>query len=271
MSLRVSLLCTLLAATLTGCGRIRMQEYRSVAARAAELYDQNVTLQAEVGNYQSGLAALEQEKETLAAEKDQLAKSLELAEERIANLSGERGELHGKYRDLLTGDGQHSPLSDEATRRLMELAESHPQLTFDPATGVSKFSADLLFNSGSDVVRDEGDAVLKDFAGLMNSADTQGFSILVVGHTDDKPIKLSGLAARHKTNWELSAHRATQVVRRLSKYGVAEYRMGAAGYSKYQPLAANVDESARQQNRRVEIYVLAPDNQLASFDPATTR
>lgn len=269
MSIRVPLICSLLVLVLApGCQRVRMREYRAVSARAAELYDQTVSLQGELGSYQSNIAALDQEKAQLAAEAARLQSSLSIAEDRIANLTGERGQLHGKYEDLLTGGGMTNPLSDAATRRLAELADKHSQLTFDPATGVSRFSADLLFNSGSDIVRDEADAILKDFAGLINSPDTQQFSVLVVGHTDDKPIRQAGLAAKHKTNWELSAHRATQVVRQLAKYGVAEYRMGAAGYSKYQPVAANVDETSRQQNRRVEIYVLAADNQLASFDPA---
>lgn len=272
MSLRVPIVCSLLICVLSsGCHRVRMREYRAVSARASELYDQTISLQSEIGGYQSSLAQAEQEKAQLAEETARLQTSLKVAEERIANLSGERGTLHGKYQDLLTGGGMGSPLSDAATRRLAELAERHPQLEFDPATGVSKFSADLLFNSGSDVVRDEGNEVLKEFAGLVNAPDTQVYSVLVVGHTDDKPIRKAGLAAKHQTNWELSAHRATQVVRQLSKFGVAEYRMGAAGYSKYQPVAANVDESSRQQNRRVEIYLLAADSQLAAFDPAVAR
>lgn len=275
MSIRVAILtCLVLSTILTsgcGCRRIRMKEYRAVSARAAELYDQTVSLQGEIGSYQSSLAHVEQEKAQMAEESARLQSSLKIAEERIANLTGERGELHGRYEDLLTGGGNRSPLSDEATRRLQELAERHPQLEFDPATGVSKFSADLLFNSGSDIVRDEGDTILQEFASLVNAADTQGFSILVVGHTDDKPIRRAGLAARFETNWELSAHRATQVVRRLAKYGVQEYRMGAAGYSKYQPVSANVDEPSRQENRRVEIYLLAADSQVASFDPSVSR
>ncbi len=47
------------------------------------------------------------------------------------------------------------------------------------------------------------------------------------------------------------------MVRQLGKIGLDEPRMGIAGYSKFQPVAANIDDSARQQNRRVEIYILA--------------
>ena len=270
---RVTLLVLLAgaSASLLGCRGVRMREYRSVSTRATELYRQNEMLAGEIGNYQSALAAKDQEFAQIAGENARLQSSLKIAEQRVANLTGERGQLHGKYQDLLTGGGNGSGISASAAGRFADLARKYPQFEFDSATGVSKFNADLLFGSGSDVVREEADSLLGEFSQIVNSSDVAGFSVLVVGHTDDKPIKAGGLAAQHKTNWELSAHRATQVVRRLAKFGVAEHRMGAAGYSKYQPVAANVDESSRQQNRRVEIYLLAPDAQVAAFDPLSTR
>ena len=255
------------AALLAGCNRVGMRDYRSVSTRASELYQQTEVLQGEIGTYQQSLAAAEQEKARIAGDNARLQSSLKIAEQRIANLSGERGELHGRYQELLTGGGPRSGLSADSAGRFEDLARRYPQFEFDSATGVSKFSAELLFGSGSDAVREEADQLLAEFAQIVNTGDVGQFSVLVVGHTDDKPIKAGGLAARHATNWELSAHRATQVVRRLAKFGVAEHRMGAAGYSKYQPVAANVDEGSRQQNRRVEIYLLAPDAQVAAFDP----
>jgi chemotaxis protein MotB len=80
-----------------------------------------------------------------------------------------------------------------------------------------------------------------------------------VGHTDDTPIKKANTKARHDTNWELSLHRGAQVVHALSKHGLQEARMGAAGYSMYQPVVANSSDANKQKNRRVEIFVLAPD------------
>jgi chemotaxis protein MotB len=49
----------------------------------------------------------------------------------------------------------------------------------------------------------------------------------------------------------------------LNKSGVAEQRMGVAGYGPYQPIAANRSDADRQKNRRVEIYVLSPDAAIA--------
>ena len=39
--------------------------------------------------------------------------------------------------------------------------------------------------------------------------------------------------------------------------------MGVAGYSMFQPVAPNDSDESRQRNRRVEIYILAPDAQVA--------
>ena len=49
----------------------------------------------------------------------------------------------------------------------------------------------------------------------------------------------------------------------LAAAGLQENRMGTAGYSKFQPAVRNRDDLARAQNRRVEIYVLAPDVKVA--------
>ena len=46
--------------------------------------------------------------------------------------------------------------------------------------------------------------------------------------------------------------------------------MGAAGYSMFQPVVPNSNDSARQKNRRVEIFVLAPDAVVAGWDPNPT-
>jgi chemotaxis protein MotB len=116
---------------------------------------------------------------------------------------------------------------------------------------------------GSDEIRPEAAALLGEFAAIMNSAEARPFKVLVVGHTDDIPIKRTGTAARHATNWELSVHRATSVIHALARQGIAEDRMGATGYSMYQPVAPNSSDTNRQQNRRVEIYILAADAPVA--------
>ena len=52
----------------------------------------------------------------------------------------------------------------------------------------------------------------------------------------------------------------------LAHNGINETRMGAAGYSMFQPVSDNKNEASRKKNRRVEIYLLAPDAQVAGWN-----
>lgn len=236
---------------LTGC-MAQQWQVRQAQLRTYQVYRQKQGL--------SGQLALAQ------GENQQLSQSLALANQRLANLGAERAMLHQQYEQLLTGlpAPGHNPLNAELTRRLAELSRRHPEFEFDPATGVARFHGDLLFASGSDVIQQGGLNVLREFAAIMNEPEAQPLHILVVGHTDSQPVVLPTTKAKHETNWELSAHRATRVVRALASDGLAEPRMGIAGYNQYQPTASNSSETSRQQNRRVEIYVLAPDARIAN-------
>ena len=87
---------------------------------------------------------------------------------------------------------------------------------------------------------------------------TQGRSVEVQGHTDNVPIR-GALAARYPTNWELSAARATGVVRFFQdEGGLDPSTLSAAARSEYRPRSANDTEEGRRQNRRIEI-LLGPE------------
>src|SRR5205823_1285270 len=73
--------------------------------------------------------------------------------------------------------------------------------------------------------------------------------IRVVGHTDNVPIS----TAQFPSNWELSAARATTVVRFLQSAGVAPERLTASGRGEFSPVASNDDAEGRRKNRRIEI------------------
>lgn len=203
----------------------------------------------------------------MASDKSQLEQELSIANQRLQNLAQERSQLHDQVKHLLTTlPAPNNPLSGNTNRRFEELSRKYPEFEFDPATGVSKFNGDLLFPTGSDEIQPTGMKILQEFASIMNSGDAQQFNILVVGHTDDQPVVKTATKAKHPTNWDLSAHRATAVVKQLSQFGLTEPRMGLAGYSKFQPKTPNVSDGARQQNRRVEIFILAPDAAVAGRD-----
>ena len=267
-----SLIATLLIACLVAtsgccCGRggglgrgSRKRQLRQAQLRSLELYRENQQL---CGQAQMA-GQLAQEKGQLEQQLASAQQDLDVTNQRLANLNAERAQLSEKYSNLLTG--LKNPLSGGTNRRFEELSKKYPEFEFDPVTGVSRFNGDLLFASGSNVIRSDGSSLLKEFAGIMNDPEAKQFHILVVGHTDDHEVVKSSTKAKHETNWELSTDRATAVVHHLHSIGLDEPRMGVAGYSKYQPVTANADDSARQQNRRVEIYILAPDATVAGWD-----
>jgi chemotaxis protein MotB len=77
------------------------------------------------------------------------------------------------------------------------------------------------------------------------------FPITVEGHTDVMPIA----SAMFPSNWELSAVRASSVVRLFVEGGVRPSRLTAAGYGDQRPVADNATAEGRARNRRVTILV----------------
>lgn len=270
MTLRISRLPVILTLAVlplvtTGCNAVPLYQYRQSQMQTLSMYRQQQALAGQLASTSQTAAQLAMEKQQFEQMTAQYQHELQIANERLANLNNERQELHARYSNLLTGlTSENNPLSGGATKRFEELARKYPEFEFDPYTGVSKFTGDLLFATGSSDVRKDAHPVLQEFARIMNDPDAQQFNILVVGHTDDQKVVKASTREKHANNWELSAHRATAVVGALSKQGLAEHRMGVAGYSQYQPIAANTDDASRQRNRRVEIFILAPDAKIAS-------
>jgi chemotaxis protein MotB len=109
-----------------------------------------------------------------------------------------------------------------------------------------------FFDSGSATLRPGADEVLARIANILRNRPE---SLRVEGHTDDVPIHNANFAS----NWELSTARATRIVELLiSRYGVSPWRLSAAGYAEYRPVATNTTPEGRALNRRVDIVVLAP-------------
>ncbi len=112
----------------------------------------------------------------------------------------------------------------------------------------------LMFPSGSFVVNPKGKDALKKLASVLQ--DNPNINILVEGNTDSIPYNGKG---KIQDNWDLSAKRATSIVRLLvnnSKINPA--KITAAGRSKYNPVAPNATSEGRAKNRRTEI-ILMPD------------
>ncbi len=107
----------------------------------------------------------------------------------------------------------------------------------------------LLFDSGSAVVKPTSLSLLAKLGAVLHAEGHH--SVEVAGHTDNVPIH----SAQFPTNWELSAARASAVVRTLASDGVAAQRLTAAGRAALDPVTSNDSPAGRQVNRRVEILL----------------
>lgn len=111
-----------------------------------------------------------------------------------------------------------------------------------------------LFPSGKAELMADSRLVLQDIASLIQKY--QDFRVRIAGHTDDTPIN----TPQFPSNWELSAVRATTVLRFLIGQGVEAERMTATGYGDLIPVAANDTPENRALNRRVD-FVLEKEKQ----------
>lgn len=134
------------------------------------------------------------------------------------------------------------------------LGFSSDELTVEMKNGkvYISMSDKLLFKSGDANVETKGKEALKKVADVLNK--NNDVSIAIEGHTDNVPIKTSV----YKDNWDLSAARATNVVRLLTnEYGMDAKKLTASGKGEFFPIADNSTSEGKARNRRTEI-VLSP-------------
>ncbi|MFO7754058.1 MAG: flagellar motor protein MotB [Desulfobacteraceae bacterium] len=106
-----------------------------------------------------------------------------------------------------------------------------------------------LFSSGAAELDSDAFKILDEITKVM--FDYPDYNINIKGHTDDIPISTEA----YPSNWELSAIRATTVLKHLIKRGIDPERLTATGYGKIMPLVPNTSKENRAINRRVEFVL----------------
>ncbi len=103
----------------------------------------------------------------------------------------------------------------------------------------------LFFETGKAIINPDSYLELNQLAELMQKNPT--LQIEIGGHTDNVGSTESNLA--------LSQKRAKAVVDYLATKGVTS-RITSKGYGEAKPVASNVDDAGKQQNRRVEFKII---------------
>ncbi len=119
----------------------------------------------------------------------------------------------------------------------------------DPSFIEISINSSFLFGTGETRLQEGAKNIVSKLARIFSQ--NPGSSIYVEGFTDDAPIN----TIVFPSNWELSAARASAVVRLLASEGVDPSLMAAVGYGEYQPAGDNKTAQGRSKNRRIIILI----------------
>ncbi len=153
-----------------------------------------------------------------------------------AVIGGAAGGMIGNYMD----DQAEEIRQDLEGARIERIGEGI-KVTFDSG---------ILFDVDKAELRPDAEENLANLAGILNKYEDT--NILLEGHTDsDGP---------EDYNLTLSERRARSVAGCLAERNVASGRMTIMGYGEFQPIADNTTPGGKQQNRRVEVAIMANED-----------
>ena len=114
-----------------------------------------------------------------------------------------------------------------------------------------RFPSEIAFGSGSANIGQDFADLLDKLTDVIKKSQGQ---VLVGGHTDNIPL---GGGGPYRSNWELSAARATSVVHHFLNYtDIEPQKMAVQGFGDSRPLVPNDTPENRAKNRRVEITLV---------------
>lgn len=208
-----------------------------------------VELNKEIENLNQRNESLVDQMENLSLISRQGAENIKKSLETLSSQSDYIRVLNDKIQNR---DSLNLLLSTTIKRSLANVNDSDINVDVEGGVVFISISDKMLFDSGQYILKARAREVLGKIASIAN--DHTQLDLLVEGHTDDDPIK-SGSFMRD--NWDLSALRATSVVRSLQQdHGVDPSRMTAGARSQYVPKASNATAEGKSQNRRTKIYLL---------------
>jgi chemotaxis protein MotB len=134
-------------------------------------------------------------------------------------------------------------LQEEIETGMLEVEWSEAEITV-------RLKEKSTFNSGEAKLKSSSFQIIDRVSQSLNKIEG---SIIVAGHSDNVPIS----TYEYRSNWELSAARAANVVHHLTKNGhVDPYRVQMRAHAETKPLVPNDSSENKASNRRVEIVIV---------------
>lgn len=258
---KIALMALVAAIGMTSC--VSKKKYTS-------LQDQQKQIEADLSQAKMELANCLDDKKKLNTEVDYLRannnKLLDNMSEMVIINRKEAENLERSLENIKEKDMRIKRMADARTKKdsvtlalvtslkgvLGNMDDQDIQISVEKGVVFISLSDKLLFKSGSYELSGRAKEVLGKVAKVVNNKP--GMDVMVEGHTDDKAVLDN---PSFKDNWDLSAKRATTVVRTLQNdFSVAPERLIAAGRSSYVPVADNTSAEGRSANRRTRIIIL---------------
>jgi chemotaxis protein MotB len=254
----------------SGCGyseeewQAQLDKYEQLASEHQAEKDAHEQTKKELEDARMRVANLKTELERMGLNLDNLSTDLQKVGTEKEHLSKDLEQLQAALEEYKARAAQLERIKarfEELQSKLKKLVDQGLKVEIRHNRMVIRLPGDVLFASGSDKLRDEGQAVVGTVADVIRKDEQLKKRFFqVAGHTDDRP--LSG--GRFGDNWGLSAMRARSVLTYLvddpkkGGGGLNPKLLHAAGYSDIDPVATNTTDEGRKQNRRVELVIM-PD------------
>lgn len=140
-------------------------------------------------------------------------------------------------------------VADDIMNALQPLVAQGKVRLLETSRGVTiEINDSILFPAGQARLQPASGSAMAAIAEVLAGTD---FPITIEGHTDNIPIA----TPQFPSNWELSAMRATTVLRLFNDNGVGAERLTAIGYGETRPVETNTTPEGRARNRRVSILI----------------
>jgi chemotaxis protein MotB len=170
----------------------------------------------------------------------------------IMNLNDEVNRLNNDMDELMRSRSALENTKSLLEQRLKEeLGKGDLQVEMNEKGLVVTVLSNILFDSGKTDLKPTSIQTLHKVGQVLNIQVPDNM-ILIEGHTDSDPISRSNF----KSNWDLSAQRAVEVVHYfVNEIGLDPKRIVASGYAEFSPVAPNTTIEGKAKNRRVEIVI----------------
>ena len=225
--------------------REAMEDIRANALDAVAKAERNVAAANTAGaadlvsdTYSQAQEALDQARQALQAEN--FEKAVRLAQESFSYAATALVMAEAKTK-------QNKEI-EEIENRIIEEARKIPEASARSTDrGVVISMGGELFSAGGSQVRKDMRDRLKILSELLKKYPDH--KVVIEGHTDS--------VGSDESNLKISTERAQNFLRYLAdNEGIPLERLSSVGYGESRPIASNINEEGRRQNRRVDIIIL---------------